>query len=130
MKMQIQSLKDFTTQELRYELYLRRKCTEPMGMESCVACARRIVAAVAEGFGLMPEQILGRRREKRVVRARHVAMAAILQQGHSIAEVAAVFGCHHTSVWHASNKIIARSKACPRPQFAAGPTGLQSPDRH
>ena len=66
----------------------------------------RVIALVAENFQVTPEDVKSRRRDKKTVLARQVAMYLIKQQnGCSLAQIGLEFGRDHSTVIHACEKI-------------------------
>ncbi|MFH0942222.1 MAG: chromosomal replication initiator protein DnaA [Chloroflexota bacterium] len=66
----------------------------------------RVISLVAENFQVTPEDIHGRRRDKKTVLARQVAMYLIKQQnGCSLAQIGEEFGRDHSTVIYACEKI-------------------------
>ncbi|MFA5316325.1 MAG: chromosomal replication initiator protein DnaA [Dehalococcoidales bacterium] len=66
----------------------------------------RVISLVAENFQVSPEDIKSRRRDKKTVIARQVAMYLIKQQnGCSLAQIGKEFGRDHSTVIHACDKI-------------------------
>jgi len=66
----------------------------------------RIINLVAENFQVTSEDVTGRRRDKKTVLARQVAMYLIKQQnGCSLAQIGEAFGRDHSTVIYACEKI-------------------------
>lgn len=66
----------------------------------------RVITMVAENFRVTPEEVKSRRRDKKTVLARQVAMYLIKQQnGCSLAQIGQEFGRDHSTVIHACEKI-------------------------
>ena len=66
----------------------------------------RVITLVAENFQVTPEDVKSRRRDKKTVLARQVAMYLIKQQnGCSLAQIGLEFGRDHSTVIHACEKI-------------------------
>jgi chromosomal replication initiation ATPase DnaA len=79
---------------------LRRRC-----YASCREDSSRILREVSAAFHLTEADILGRSREPRITRARRVAMAAVLAEGHTLTNVGRFFDRDHTSVRTAVAKL-------------------------
>lgn len=66
----------------------------------------RVISLVAENFQVTPEDLTSRRRDKKTVLARQVAMYLIKQQnGCSLAQIGEEFGRDHSTVIYACEKI-------------------------
>ncbi|MBF2735968.1 MAG: ATP-binding protein [Betaproteobacteria bacterium AqS2] len=73
---------------------------------------RRIIEACADYFKVSVAALLSKKRQAQLVLARHVAMFLcrdLTQE--SLPAIGKEFGCHHTSVLHATGKVAARLKA-------------------
>jgi len=72
----------------------------------------QIVAAVAEGFRLTPEDLLGRKRDKETAMARQVAMYLLKRETNStLDDVGRQFGRNSSTVSHAYDKISSEADA-------------------
>lgn len=94
-------LSDYTTFQLEAELARRPDARERLQRRSMAACsesAARVLAEVAAAFHTTEADILGRCRDPRLTRARRVAMAAVLAEGHTLTNIGRVFDRDHTSV--------------------------------
>jgi hypothetical protein len=71
------------------------------------AIARQIIRDTAEQHGLMVEHLIGARRDLRIVRARHEAMARVYEAcpHMSMVQIGKVFHRDHTSVLSAVKKL-------------------------
>lgn len=72
---------------------------------ACLALRDQILNLVSLSFQVTPEQILGRRRFPRIVKARHVSMVALWQMGFTTTAVGGAFNRDHCAVLHAIRKI-------------------------
>lgn len=74
-----------------------------------------LIDTVANDFQLTPEDLIGRRRDKEVAQARHVAMYLLKKQSNcSLAEIGSILGGRNPStVSHACEKIAADIQANP-----------------
>ena len=69
----------------------------------------RVIEITAEVTGVEPNEIKSKRR--RFAMPRHIAMfIGVEVLGLSLSEVSRPFGCDHTSVWYAHNKIKNRGR--------------------
>jgi chromosomal replication initiation ATPase DnaA len=101
-------LSDYTTFQLEAELARRPDARERIRQRTLAACCQdgiRILHQVAESFGTTPADILGRNRDPRITRARRVAMAGLLAEGHTLTNVGRFFERDHTTVRSAVAKL-------------------------
>lgn len=83
---------------------------------------KRIIARTAEAFGLTYDDIVGERRTKDVVRARHAAIAAVREEwpAKTLPQLGRMFGGRdHTTILHALRRM--QRDGVPQP-----PTGMLS----
>jgi chromosomal replication initiator protein len=74
-----------------------------------------LIDTVAGDFNLTPEDLIGRRRDKEVAQARHVAMYLLKKQNNcSLAEIGSILGGRNPStVSHACEKIATDIQTSP-----------------
>ncbi|MCY4325186.1 MAG: DnaA/Hda family protein [Betaproteobacteria bacterium] len=73
-----------------------------------------VVDAVASQFDFSRAQLLGKRRDQALVRARHAAMYLCRElTRESLPGIGTIFGCHHSSVLHAHRRISTAAAAEP-----------------
>jgi len=76
--------------------HLRQFCAEKAASPEALD-TRGIIEAVAAHFAVTRDDLLGRGRTRRLEEARAVAMAALLEGGRTLAQVAAIFANRHRS---------------------------------
>ena len=78
----------------------------PSGVStSCSESGHRIVSEVAKGFCISPSAIMGRRRDSKTVKARHVAMVALYNQNGSLTETGRFFERDHGTILNAIKNV-------------------------
>lgn len=75
------------------------------------AVAQATIDSIADDHGLTRNDILGRSRSPRVVRARHEAMARVRALGFSYPELGRIFNRDHTTIMQACRKLATRAEA-------------------
>lgn len=63
-----------------------------------------LVDAVAERHGVLADSLLGRRRHREVVRARHDLVVCLWASGCAFIEIGRLLGMDHTSIMYAVRK--------------------------
>ena len=91
---------------------LARKIVRGLAAVPARLSLKRIIEACANYFKVSVEALLSKKRQAQLVLARHVAMFLCRDlTRESLPAIGKAFGCHHTSVLHATGKVAARLKA-------------------
>lgn len=65
---------------------------------------RTAISAAAHAHGVTKEEILSRKKKRKYVQARYMAMRMLHDQGWSLGRIGRALGVHHTTVLYAIRK--------------------------